>query len=109
MYVIPLYIYITSVSDILIVAMDERSPGSGGRRSSRFSTSQLFLSSAYQRRFRFHPQAGSSSLLSMSLKSYNNNFFKKKDPSRLERPLLHQDPHRTAKSRTGGYETPRRR
>ena len=34
-------------------------------------------------------------------------FLKKKDPSRLERPLLHQDPHRTAKSHAGGYETPR--
>ena len=48
-------LYISSISDILTVAMDERSPGSGGRRSSRFPTSRLFLSSAYQRRLRFHP------------------------------------------------------
>ena len=58
--------------------MDERSPGSGGRRSSGFPASRLFLSSAYQRRLRFHPQAGSSSILSMNLKSYNMFFFKKK-------------------------------
>ena len=40
-YVIPPFfnLYMTSISDILIVAMDERSPGSGGRRSSRFPTS----------------------------------------------------------------------
>ena len=48
-------LYISSISDILTVAMDERSPGSGGRRSSRFPTSRLFLSSACQRRLRFHP------------------------------------------------------
>ena len=96
-------------SDILIVARDERSTRSGGRRSSRFPASRLFLSSAYQRRLRFHPQAGSSSILSMNLKSYNVFFLIKKDPSRLERPILHQDPHRTAKSGAGGYETPRRR
>ena len=48
-------LYISSISDILIVAVDERSPGSGGRRSSRFPTSRLFLSSACQRRLRFHP------------------------------------------------------
>ena len=47
-------LYISSISDILIVAMDERSPRSGGRRSSRFPASRLFLSSAYQRRLRFH-------------------------------------------------------
>ena len=106
-YVIPLYI--SSISDILIVAMDERSPRSGGRLS-RFPASRLFLSSAYQRRLCFHPQAGSSSILSMNLKSYNMFFFfKKKDPSRQERPILHQDPHRTAKSGAGGCETPRRR
>ena len=60
-YVIPpfFYLYTTSISDTLIVAVDERSPGSGGRRSSRFPTSWLFHSSAYQRRLCFHPQAGS--------------------------------------------------
>ena len=34
-----IYLYITSVSVILIVAMDERNPGSSGRRSSGFPAS----------------------------------------------------------------------